>query len=90
MFFSAIKAGYTHDLDAFQYTKLADVIGSNVLPPWAVITADDTYRNGCPILSTYRGRRLTQEEASFNYYLSSARISVEQEFGILVNRFGIL
>lgn len=89
LFVSARHAGSTHDSTAFQSTKLAELLLSNTLPQWSAIAADDAYKNGSHILTPYSGRRLTLLQDSFNYYLSSLRITVEQAFGILVTRFGI-
>jgi DDE superfamily endonuclease len=63
------------------------------LPSWAVVAADDAYGNGCAggrIITPYIGRNLDSTKESFNYYLSSLRITVEQVFGVIVSRWGIL
>jgi hypothetical protein len=56
------------------------------LPSWARVAADKAYDNGVAgirVLTPGAGR-LTQRKDSFNYYLSSLRILVEQVFGIVV------
>jgi DDE superfamily endonuclease len=62
------------------------------LPDWATVAADNAYGNGSAggrILAPYSGS-LTSVQDSFNYFLSSLRIMVEQTFGVLVARWGIL
>ena len=88
-FVSAIHAGGTHDSTALQATKLYDLLQGIVLPNWATVAADDTYSNGRHIVTPYSGYGLSIMKDTFNYYLSSCRIIVEQAFGILVGRFGI-
>jgi DDE superfamily endonuclease len=41
------------------------------------------------VLTPYAGI-VTKRQNSFNCYLSSLRILVEQEFGVIVGRFGVL
>jgi DDE superfamily endonuclease len=62
-------------------------------PRRAVIAADDAYGSSCAggrIVTPYSGRNLDNFKDSFNYYLSSLRITVEQVFGVIVPRWGIL
>lgn len=89
-FVSAKHAGSTHDSTAFQATKLYAHISRGRLPSWANIVCDDAYANEPHMLTPYSGKRLTTRQDSYNYYQSSCRIVVEQTFGILVNRWGIL
>ena len=89
LFISARHTGATHDSTAFQGTQLHTLLESNVVPNWATIAADDAYSNSKHVLTPYSGNNLTQAQDSFNFYLSSCRIAVEQSFGILVSRFGI-
>jgi hypothetical protein len=51
--------------------------------------ADDAYGNRVRILTPYDGRGLTRTEDTFKFFLSSCRITVEQTFGIIVDRFGV-
>jgi DDE superfamily endonuclease len=56
---------------------------------WATVAADNAYGNGSAggrILTPYSGS-LTSVQDSFNYFLSSLRIMVEQTFGVLVARW---
>ena len=89
MFVSARHAGGTHDSTAFHASVLYDAFLQNLLPSWIRIAAADAYSNGGYILSPYSGPNLPQVKDSFNLYLSSCRITIEQDFGMLVSRFGI-
>lgn len=59
------------------------------LPIWVRVAADDAYRNGRRPLTPYSGRYLLQQKCTFNFYLSSSRMTVEQAFTILVARVGV-
>ena len=50
---------------------------------------DEAYPNLPQELSPFRGKKLTQEQDAFNYYLSVHRQVVERAFGLLVARFGV-
>jgi hypothetical protein len=97
MFISSKHAVSTHESTAFASTALYDHLSKSEadggLPSWAVIAADDAYGNGCAggrIVTPYSGRNLDKVKDSFNYYISSLRITVEQVFGVIVSRWGIL
>lgn len=87
LFISARHAGSTHDSTAFQATVLYELARSARLPRWARIAADDAYANSNYVLTPYGGHGLSLKQDSFNFYLSSCRITVEQAFGMLVSRF---
>jgi DDE superfamily endonuclease len=56
------------------------------------VAADNAYGNGSScgqVLRPFPGA-LTSRQEAFNYYLSSLRILVEQVFGVIVGRWGIL
>jgi DDE superfamily endonuclease len=96
-FLSAKHAGSTHDSTSFTSTVLYDHLSVSEndggLPSWAVVAADDAYGNGSAggrIITPFSGRNLDTEKDSFNFYLSSIRITVEQVFGVIVSRWGIL
>jgi DDE superfamily endonuclease len=96
-FISAKHAGSTHDSTAFSSTALFEHLlrpeEDGGLPKWAAIAADDAYGNGSAggrIVTPYSGRNLDVKKDSFNFYLSSLRIVVEQVFGVIVSRWGIL
>jgi hypothetical protein len=94
---SAKHAGSTHDSTAFTSTALHDHLmmleEDGGLPSWAVVAADDAHENGSAggrIITPYSWRNLDNSKDSFNYFLSSLRITVEQVFGVIVSRRGIL
>lgn len=89
-FVSATHAGSTHDSTAFQATTLHTLLRKHTLPSWAHLVCDDAYGLDDHLLTPYSGSALTTRQDSYNYYHSSCRIVVEQSFGILVNRWGIL
>ena len=96
-FFSASNAGSTHDSTAFQtsvlHTHLQKAADDGGLPDFATVAADDAYGNGTcggRILTPCSGRNLSSAMDTFNFFLSSNRITIEQAFGVLVSRFGIL
>jgi DDE superfamily endonuclease len=90
---SCLHAGSTHDSTTFQSTSLCSLLLKSAeqggLPNWASIAADDAYGNRGRVLTPYSGRALTSRQDTFNYFLSSCRIFVEQVFGVIVTRFGI-
>jgi DDE superfamily endonuclease len=97
LYLSAKHAGSTHDSTAFQSTALFNLLSLatgeiGALPAFAVLSADDAYGNGscgCRIITPHSGR-LTRMEDTFNFFWSSLRVMVEQVFGIIVARWGIL
>lgn len=93
---AAKHAGSTHDSTAFQSTNLYTLLNkphaSGGLPDFASIAADDAYGNGScygRVLTPFSGR-LEEYQDTFNYFWSSLRILVEQVFGVIVARWGIL
>lgn len=64
------------------------VPGEECLP--FVFVADDAFPLKENILKPYSGYHLSRQQEIFNKKLSSARVKVENVFGILANRFQIL
>jgi hypothetical protein len=96
-FVSAMHAGSTHDSTTFLSTSLhAHLLKKDEeggLPSCTRVAADNAYGNGIAggrFVPTLYAGRLTQRQDSFNYYLSSLRIFVEQVFGVFFSRFGVL
>ena len=54
------------------------------------IAADEAYAASSSVLTPWPGKKQTAAKDSFNFWLSSSRIHVEQAFGILVARWGVL
>jgi DDE superfamily endonuclease len=62
----------------------------NWLPAGYWVAADDAYICGERIITPWPGRNLSKEKDAFNYWQSSARIHIEQAFGMMVARWGVL
>lgn len=97
-FFSASNCGSTHDSTAFASSGLHSLLSKSPtdpggLPDFAVVAADDAYGNGScwgRVLTPKSGSGLTSEMDTFNYFWSKLRTIIEQAFGVLVARWGIL
>jgi hypothetical protein len=91
-FVSAQCPGSTHDSVAFAVSGLARLLSgcadeSMARGYW--IAADDAYCCRDRLLTPWPGRGLSPDKDCFNYWQSSARIYIEQAFGMLVWRWGI-
>jgi DDE superfamily endonuclease len=91
-FVSALHAGLTRDSTVFistpLYTHLSKSEQDGGLTAWCHVAADNAYGNGAAggrILTPYSGN-LTPRRDTFNFYLSSLRILVEQAVGVIVGR----
>ena len=82
-------AGSTHDSTAWSVTALHDAISNGHLAESFWIAADDAYACTEQTLTPWPGE-VTLYKDSFNFHLSSLRIHIEQAFGMLVRRWGIL
>jgi DDE superfamily endonuclease len=91
-FVSAVSPGSTHDSVAFAMSSLSELLEKDVggVPDGYWIAADDAYISGKRIVTPWPGRNLSRSKDAFNYWQSSARIFIEQAFGMLVARWGIL
>ena len=90
LFFSSKCAGSTHDSTAFEVTRLGRFLSSGGLKEGYWIAADEAYACSDFLLTPWSGSSLNEEKDAFNFYLSSLRIHIEQTFGRLVTRWGIL
>ena len=92
VFASGLAAGSTHGFTAFAMSSLASLLSKrdNGLPIGYWIACDEAYAAPYNMLTPWPGRNLPREKDCFNYWLSSARIHIEQAFGLLVRRWGIL
>ena len=82
--------GSTHDSLCFAVSSLGQYIEKNGLPDGFWIAADEAYAASDHVLTPWPGKTLPTYKTSFNYWLSSSRIHIEQAFGILVARWGVL
>ena len=87
-----LAAGSTHDSTAYGITSLATFLAKpdNGLPKDYWVAADDAYTCSERLLTPWPGRKLSTAKDCFNYWQSSARIFIEQAFGMLVARWGVL
>jgi DDE superfamily endonuclease len=92
MFASALCLGSTHDSVAFAASSFSTFLQrspNDGLPQGFFIAADEAYSCSDRVLTPWPGRGLPCEKDCFNFWLSSARIHIEQSFGMLVGRWGI-
>ena len=91
-FVSCVAAESTHDSTAFELSSLSRLLrspsSSSLFDYW--IACDEAYAGGKRLVVPWSGRYLSESKDCFNYWLSSARIFIEQCFGMLVVRWGIL
>jgi hypothetical protein len=92
LFMSALTAGATHDNLAFSVSNLSEALTNNALPDGYWIAGDETYQCSDSLLTPWPSSLARDDSAkdAFNFYQSSLRIHIEQSFGQLVRRFGIL
>ena len=90
VFASCKTPGSTHDSVAFNASAVGRQVAEGLLPEGFWIAADEAYASGKSVLTPWSGRKLTAEKDSFNFHLSSSRIHIEQAFGLLVARWGVL
>jgi DDE superfamily endonuclease len=91
-FASAVCPGSTHDSTAYAVSSMAGLLsrtGDDTLLPTYWIAVDEAYVCGERIITPWPGRSLSQSRDCFNYWQSSARIHIEQAFGMLIGRWGI-
>jgi hypothetical protein len=74
--------GSTHDSTAFAMSSLSRLLSAPAggLPAGYWIAADEAYVCSDRVMTPWPGRRLSVSQDAFNYWLSSARIHVEQAF----------
>jgi len=92
MFFSAKCAGPTHDSVAFEVSSYAENLRNGLLPDGFWVAADDAYVSDENIITPLPVSESTpgSHGDAFNFYQSSHRMHIEQAFGILMARWGIL
>ena len=89
---SVVTPGLSHYSMALAMSGLGRLLGmqSDGLTPGYWIAADDAYASTNQVLTPWPGRNITESKDCFNFWLSSARIHIEQAFGMLVGRWGVL
>jgi hypothetical protein len=92
LFMSGRTAGATHDSLAFSVSALWESLANSSLPDGYWIAGDEAYNCSDSLLTPWPSSVAKTDVAkdAFNFYQSSLRIHIEQAFGQLVRRFGIL
>lgn len=95
MYMSAMCAGSTNDCTAFAVSGLGRRLKSTGVLPGFWIAGHAAYECRDGALSPWsktalQCQRMGDARDAFNFFHSSSRVHVEQSFGILVARFGIL
>ena len=90
--FSLRCVGATHDSLSFAVSNLAALFRSGEIPFEFWIVSDETYICTESVITPYPGSEAQtgSHRDTFNYFLSSLRVHVEQAFGMLVSRWEIL
>ena len=90
--FSLRCVGATNDSLSFAVSNLAALLRSGNIPFEFWIAGDEGFICTENVITPYPGSEAPPGSArdTFNYYLSSLRVHVEQAFGILVSRWEIL
>jgi DDE superfamily endonuclease len=83
-------AGSTHDRIAFAVSELYARLSSGDLPNVFWIAGDEAYEYNNNVLAPWPSSNLDDAKDAFNFYQSSLRMHIEQCFGQVVARFGIL
>ena len=86
--FCANSPGATNDSVAWKKSKMSKLVEK--LPKGFYIVWDNAYTNTEHLLTPYAGKNQITSKDTFNFPLSQSRIHIEQAFGILVARWGIL
>jgi DDE superfamily endonuclease len=92
LFLSGRTAGATHDSLAYSVSILHEALANNSLPDGYWIAGDEAYLCSNSLLTPWPSSLAKDDSAkdAFNFYQSSLRIHIEQAFGQLVRRFGLL
>ena len=85
---AAHAPGATNDSVAWQRSKVSTATEN--LPDGFFVIGDNAYANTEHLMTPYAGRNQSAEKDSYNFVLCQCRIRVEQAFGMLVGRFGLL
>ncbi|CAM9456867.1 unnamed protein product [Phaeothamnion confervicola] len=80
--------GSTNDARAWTKTRAIRQLAS--VPPPYHLNGDAAYPSSDQLLVPYPGAHLDPHRDAFNFYQSQVRIRIEQAFGLLVGRWGVL
>lgn len=83
-------AGSTHDRTAFAVSDLYTRLSSGALPRGYWLAGDEAYACTDSVLTPWPSSKLSRANDTFNIYQASLRMHIEQCFGQLVARFGIM
>lgn len=87
---SAVCKGSTHDSVALDISHIGQYLRESKLPRGFWIAGDEAYSPTESLIVPFRKSLASKYESAFNFFLSSHRMHVEQAFGILKKRWGIL
>jgi hypothetical protein len=92
LFLSGRAASATHDSLAYSASILREALANSSLPEGYWIALDEAHQCSNSLLTPWPSSLARDDSAKdlFNLYQSSLRIHIEQAFGQLVRRFGIL
>ena len=90
--FSSLSPGSSHDSYTFSLSNLRRYLEEKRLSFKYYIVGDEAYMVSAYLLTPFPGTESQHDEYkdAFNFFISSFRIHVEQAFGILVARWGML
>ena len=87
---SSLTVGSAHDALAFRLSSINHFLEAGKLPKGFWIASDEAYRVSDYIIIPFSRSTASLYQDGFNFFQSSHRLHVEQAFGILNNRWGIL
>lgn len=91
-YLSCLCPGSSHDSTALAMSALYELLlkqeGGILEGYW--VAGDDAYTCVGRLLTPWPGRNLSEARDCFNYWQSAARTHIEQAFGMIVMRWGIL
>ena len=87
---SSLTVGRAYDALAFRLSSLNSFLEAGKLPKGFWVAADEAYRVSDYIIIPFSRSKASIYQDGFNFFQSSHRLHVEQAFGILKNRWGIM
>jgi hypothetical protein len=89
VFVSMICGAATNDAKAFEFSSLAEVLHHEMDSRFWV-AGDCAYQSNLGIVTPFTASQMDDDNNQFNFHLSQVRIVIENAFGILKGRWGIL